>query len=89
MGEITVRKKPVVAKAMQFTRETYQNCQHFTKDRLSDLNIPKCIGCTAYTHLDTLEGTLMVTEGSYIIKDVEGEFWAIKESIFNKTYEII
>lgn len=39
--------------------------------------------------IKTLEGEMTAASGAWVIKGVEGEFWAIKESIFNKTYEII
>jgi hypothetical protein len=32
---------------------------------------------------------MRVEKGSWILKGVEGEFWAIKESIFNNTYNLI
>lgn len=37
----------------------------------------------------TLEGVHECSEGDYIIKGVEGEFYPIKKEIFEKTYEII
>ena len=36
--------------------------------------------------IDTLEGTMFVTEGSWIIKGVKGEFYACKPDIFDATY---
>lgn len=40
-------------------------------------------------YIDTLEGPLFVTDGDYIIRGVEGEYYACKPEIFYKTYEII
>jgi hypothetical protein len=37
--------------------------------------------------IGTLEGDMEVTLGSWICKGSEGEFWAIKDSIFQATYE--
>ena len=37
--------------------------------------------------IDTLEGTMMVNYGDYIIKGVQGEFYPCKPDIFLKTYE--
>lgn len=89
MKELTIRKKPIVFKAMQFTRYTYQNCQHFTRNGLSALTIPKCLNCVAITKLETSEGMIRLTEGSYIIKDEEGKFQIVEEVKFNRTYDII
>ena len=36
--------------------------------------------------LKTLEGPMKVLDGAYIIQGVEGEFYACKESVFDKTY---
>ena len=39
--------------------------------------------------IKTLEGDMYVTEGDYIIKGVNGEFYPCKPDIFHKTYEAI
>lgn len=38
-------------------------------------------------YIKTLEGTMTVDYGDYIIKGVEGEFYPCKPEIFHKTYE--
>lgn len=37
--------------------------------------------------IDTLEGTMIVDYGDYIIKGVKGEFYPCKPDIFEQTYE--
>lgn len=37
----------------------------------------------------TLEGTMSASPGDYIIRGVEGEFYACKQDIFKKTYESV
>lgn len=39
--------------------------------------------------IKTLEGNMGVSVGDYIIKGVEGEFYSCKQSIFEKTYDIL
>jgi hypothetical protein len=39
--------------------------------------------------INTLEGVMTAVPGSYIIKGNEGEFWAVKQSIFEKTYMLV
>lgn len=39
--------------------------------------------------IETLEGTMLASEGDYIIKGVNGEFYPCKPDIFEKTYELI
>lgn len=39
--------------------------------------------------IPTLEGNMEVSDGDYIIKGVEGEYYPCKPEIFLKTYDII
>jgi hypothetical protein len=39
--------------------------------------------------VDTLEGIMSCHKGDWIVKGVEGEVYAIKNAIFEKTYDII
>lgn len=38
--------------------------------------------------IKTLEGLLNVSDGDYIIKGVQGEFYPCKPDIFEETYEL-
>ena len=40
-------------------------------------------------HLKTLEGMMLVSQGDYIVKGIEGEFYPVKAEIFNKSYKIL
>ena len=37
--------------------------------------------------IDTLEGTMAVSRGDYVIRGVQGEFYPCKPDIFRATYE--
>ena len=39
--------------------------------------------------LPTPEGVMAITMGDYIATGVNGEHWAIKKEIFEKTYELV
>lgn len=39
--------------------------------------------------IDTLEGRMVANTGAFIMKGIEGEFWAVKDSVFHRTYEEI
>lgn len=39
--------------------------------------------------IPTLEGNMEVSDGDYIIKGIEGEYYPCKPEIFLKTYDII
>lgn len=38
-------------------------------------------------YIKTLEGNMEVKKGSYVVRGAENEHWAVKESVFEKTYE--
>lgn len=82
------RKKPVVIEAIQFTRNNFQEIKEFTDSKAHTLTIEKRIDGIATCIIPTLEGQHIATEGDFIIKGVEGEFYPCKPNIFNKTYEL-
>lgn len=80
------RKKTVVVEAVQFvdTEEAISDLCDFGLDPVridyADLSNP-------LLKIETLEGLLIATEGDYIIKGVQGEFYPCKPDIFKETYE--
>ena len=76
------RKLPVVIEAMQYLnaddKDTTDDCLMFCFDAYS-------IGDALL--IQTLEGDMRCPSGSWIIKGVEGEFYAVEEKIFAKTYK--
>jgi hypothetical protein len=73
------RKKPVVIEAVQWfwPNETEGVC-------VNSVNEPERQG-----YIDTLEGRLIVSDGDWIIRGVNGEFYPCKPDIFEKTYELV
>jgi hypothetical protein len=84
----TYRKKPVDIEAIQFTRDNYQDIWEFTAGTAHSLTIERRIDGVATCIIPTLEGQRIATEGDYIIRGVEGEFYPCKPGIFEKTYEL-
>lgn len=39
--------------------------------------------------IETLEGPMQAREGWWIARGVEGEFYPIKNSVFDKTYDVV
>ena len=83
------RKKPVVIEALQFFDKV---------DRISELS--ELMGNQSVVvnyenpdnptlKIETLEGIMTASEGDYIIKGVNGEFYPCKPDIFEKTYEAV
>lgn len=75
------KKKPIPVEVIQFTLDTARQIEIWSNGKVmyDDYN------CTLL--INTLEGVMSTVPGSYIIKGNEGEFWAVKQSIFEATYE--
>ena len=84
------RKKPVVIEAFQFGMTEKSDLPIWVKDAFQrDLIRPfaQHAGSIKWAEIDTLEGTVKVAAGEYIIKGINGEFYPCKPDIFHKTYE--
>ncbi len=73
------RKKPVVIEAEQFTKD-------YTPEGVVVNAIPIEPWKVTYT-IQTLEGTMMLHYGDWVITGVRGEKYSCREDIFNETYE--
>lgn len=80
------RKKPVVIEAVQFTRNNWEEIHYFTNGNAFNF-FEDITDCKHYCLVQTLEGIVTATEGDYIIKGVNGEFYPCKPDIFEKTYD--
>jgi hypothetical protein len=92
------RKKPVVVEAIQYKDpHDYDNIDDIKNFTNGSIKVESGIGSSEdgggypqrYTQvkIPTLEGEMLVSEGDYIIKGVNGEFYPCKPDIFHKTYE--
>ncbi|MFR4530611.1 MAG: hypothetical protein ACLT5Y_03680 [Thomasclavelia ramosa] len=87
------RKKPVVVEAVRWTGSNLEEIRNFVG---SDL-IEECVELFDIKRtlkemlvdiaIDTLQGTMRVDYGDYIIKGVQGELYPCKPDIFLATYE--
>ena len=87
------RKKPVVVEAVRWTGSNLEEIRNFVGSYL----IEECVELFDIKRtlkkmlvdiaIDTLEGTMRVDYGDYIIKGVQGEFYPCKPDIFEQTYE--
>ena len=82
------RKKPVEIQAVVFNRDNFQEVRNFTNFQAHSLTIDRRPNGKCTCIIPTLEGQHIATEGDYIIRGVEGEFYPCKPEIFHKTYEI-
>lgn len=72
-------KRPVEVETVKWTGMNHEEVFSFCGDRIA----------FEFSHLyiKTLEGSMHVSKGDYIIKGVEGEFYPCKPDIFHKTYQ--
>lgn len=82
------RKKPVIVDVMQLkmlSSRSYRKCKEFVGVSWVDYGeMPNDL-----PGIKTLEGTMEIADGDYIIKGVNGEFYPCKPDIFHKTYDIL
>ena len=74
------RKKPVVIEAIQWDGTNY--------DEIGDwMGLNSTLEIDGQFIIPTLEGDMRVSEGDWVIRGVNGEFYPCKPDIFEKTYE--
>ena len=84
-------KKPVVIEAFEF-RVTMTNAD---APKGFETSVCRCDeGRGAYPrsdsqHVHTMEGPLHISDGDWVIKGVQGEFYPVKPDIFEATYEAV
>lgn len=87
------RKKPVVVEAVRWTGSNLEEIRNFVgSDLIEDYMELFSMNGTLKKMLvgiaiDTLEGTMIVDYGDYIIKGVNREFYPCKPDIFEQTYD--
>lgn len=76
------RKKPVVIEAIKYdgTGDSFEQIDEFTDGHLFTNQ--------GNVFIETLEGNMKVSNGDYVIRGVNGEFYPCKPDIFGKTYEL-
>ena len=75
-------KKPIVIEAVQYNGNNVQEILNFCGGTA-------VVGMLSEITIKTLEGSLHVSDGDFIIKGVEGEFYPCKPDIFEKTYDVV
>ena len=91
------RKKPVVIEAVRFKYniDGLKDLREFVGDNLGKITKERRPDARAEAQIITLEDGIksqvahIATEGDWIIKGVQGEFYPIKPDIFEETYELV
>ena len=82
------RKKPVVIDAWLWdeSKETFKQIGCKSTSSEGHSRYPDLL---KNLRIETLEGSMRVNKGDYIIKGVKGEFYPCKPDIFEATYEAV
>ena len=78
------RKKPVVIDAMRLTTLNMLEVEDWCRGQIKGVLLPVE---NRIIHIQTLEGEMTANIGDWIIKGIKGEFYPIKNDIFETTYE--
>ena len=89
------RKKPIVIEAIKFeySEDGIKRLKEFCGSALGNTHKERHLTAIGEAEIGTLEDGInltvkhIATEGDYIIKGVQGEFYACKPDIFHATYE--
>jgi len=89
------KKKPVIIDAVQFvySDEGIAALREFCGDALGNIRKERHLSAKGEAEIGTLEDGVhltvqhIATEGDWIIRGVQGEFYACKPDIFEATYE--
>lgn len=81
------RKKPVVIEAIRWDGLNFAEVINFLGNDLAS-TADEMIG-DGEMYIATLEGRMHASHGDYIIRGVNGEHYACKPDIFEKTYEAV
>lgn len=88
------KKKPIVVEAVRWTGSNLEEIRNFVGNDLIEnyikhFDIERVLikQTLVGIAIDTLEGTMRVNYGDYIIKDVNNELYPCEPDIFEQTYE--
>lgn len=76
MGKYGIKKEPLDVNALINASDSEETLSHYLYRTTSYL-------------IPTLEGDMKIHKGDMIVTGAEGEHWAVKASIFSKTYEAL
>lgn len=101
MKSRSFRKKPIVVEAVQLKWDNWEEMCTFadvganhekqphgcfiTKDGKATDEATPIIGM----QIPTLEGTMLATQGDWVIRGISGELYPCKPDIFEKTYDAV
>lgn len=80
------RKKPVEVEFVQFTGKNKEEIYKWSNGACHNMLY---MDSNFKFVVETLEGTMIISESNYVVKGVNGEFYSVKPEIFHETYEVL
>lgn len=81
------RKKPVTIEAELLTWDNREMIAAWCGGKVAEQAPSGMVYAPGIISIETLEGVMWASEGDWIIKGVQGEFYPCKPAIFDETYE--
>lgn len=80
--KVKAQKQPIVVEAVQYDGENQKEIEAFMETGSYVHNFEKFM-------IVTPEGNMIITEGDWVIRGVNGEYYPCKPDIFQKSYSIV
>ncbi len=75
-------KRPLVIEAIQFNGANIEDIRLFAGKKLSAYSATE-----GKLYISTLEGMMLVSQYDFVVKGIKGEFYPIKQDIFEDSYD--
>lgn len=82
------KTKPCEIEAVEFRRDNWKEVKEFCNNKVLGMTIERHPNGKAHCNLETNNGLVLVTEGDYIIKDVD-DFYTCDSEVFHEKYEAV
>lgn len=74
---------------MQFKRDNFEEVKEYTEGKAINFRTERHINGKSYCDIKMPNGYLIITEGDYIIKGVDGGIYPCKQDMFLNIYDIV
>jgi len=82
MPVYTYERVPVQVQALRYDGGNMEELKSFAGDDIQTM-------ADGEPYVYTLEGTMIISVGDYVVKGIKGEFYPVKPAIFAKIYKMI
>jgi len=80
------RKKPIVVDAVSYDGN-FRCLDIFPFSEVRGIIVSQKENGKACLKIETLEGTMTVSQGDWVVRGIKGEYYPVRDDIFHLTYE--